>query len=117
LKDVINLWEGTNKTIVNINSKTMLIPKPPEFLKEYAADKKNQYDLTMSRIFKASPQIINITLGLVDTKMAKVFESKKINSTDLASFIYHVVDIRKILAIQDLLIEVPDLDWNDIKQV
>jgi NADP-dependent 3-hydroxy acid dehydrogenase YdfG len=115
LKEAIDLWDGQNKTIVNINSKTMLMPILPEFLKEYAEDKRQQKDTIMNRIFKGAPHIINITIGLVDTDMAAVFESKKINPKDLADFVYHLISIRKQLAVQDILIEVPELDWNNIK--
>jgi len=115
LKEIINRWDGQNKTVINLNSKTMLMPNPPDFLKDYAEDKRQQKNLIMSRVFKGFPHIVNVTIGLVDTDMAKVFDAKKMNPVDLAEFIYHIVDIRKQLAIQDILIEVPELDWVNIK--
>jgi hypothetical protein len=117
LKELIELWEGRNKTIINLNSKTMLMPNPPEFLKDYAEDKRQQKDLIMSRVFKGFPHIINVTIGLVDTDMAKVFDSKKMDPAQLAKFVYHIIEIRNHLAIQDVLIEVPELDWVNIKRI
>jgi hypothetical protein len=90
---------------------------PPPFMQEYVREKLEQKNIVASRFFKGSPHIINVTLGLVDTDMAKVFNSKKLTTSDVAALIYHLVSIRDVVAVQDILIEVPGLDWDSIKTV
>lgn len=117
LASIIDLWTGTPNTIININSKSTLMAVPPPFMQEYVKAKLEQKDIVASRFFKGSPHIINVTLGLVDTDMAKVFDSKKLAPADVAALIYHLVSIREVVAVQDVLIEVPGLDWDSIKLV
>lgn len=116
LKEVSILWAGTDRVIVNLNSKTRLITNPPDFLQEYAKDKQQQHDYAISQHHRGLPQIISVTTGLVDTDMSRVFDSEKIAPTDLADFIFHVIKIRNSIAVQDILLDVPKLDWNDIKK-
>lgn len=116
LKSIIDLWQGLDKTIININSKSTLIPTPPPFMLEYVKDKLEQKSIIASRFFKGSPHIINVTLGLVDTDMAKVFKANKMQPENVAKLIWHLISIRDVVAVQDILIEVPGLDWNDIQQ-
>lgn len=117
LIDAIQLWEGTTNTIINIDSKSTLIKNIPSYMTEYVQDKNQQKDIIKERVFKARPHIINFTVGLVDTDMSKIFNSKKIDPTNLAKFIYTLIEFRSTIAVQDILVEVPDLDWNDIKRV
>jgi short-subunit dehydrogenase involved in D-alanine esterification of teichoic acids len=116
LRRVNEAWSGKDRVIVNLNSKTRLIPNPPDFLKEYAKDKQQQHDYVISQHYQGLPQIINVTTGLVDTDMAKVFDSKKINPIDLAEFVFQIIKLRDLIAVQDILLDVPKLDWNDIKK-
>jgi hypothetical protein len=120
---LINQWEGTNKVIVNINSKASLIPDKllnsdaiPLVMKEYVANKKEQTNIIMDRIFKASPHIINIVTGIVDTDMSKEFNCKKLSTKDLAKFIYMLVEFKDIVAVQNIIVDVPGLDWDNIKR-
>jgi NAD(P)-dependent dehydrogenase (short-subunit alcohol dehydrogenase family) len=117
LINVIQLWEGTTNTIINVDSKSTLMKTVPAYMEEYVQDKSQQKELIKNRIFKARPHIINFTVGLVDTDMAKVFDAKKINPTNLAKFIYTLIEFKSTVAVQDVLVEVPDLDWDDIKKV
>lgn len=117
LNDAIGVWENTTNTIVNISSKSILMPHIPENMKDYILDKTHQTEIIRQRVFKARPHIMNIVVGLVDTEMAKVFDSKKLNPDDLANFILTLIEFRSLVAVQDILIEVPDLDWNDIKRI
>jgi hypothetical protein len=120
---LINQWEGTNKVIVNINSKASLIPDKllnsdaiPLVMKEYVANKKEQTNIIMDRIFKASPHIINIVTGIIDTNMSKEFNCKKLSTNDLAKFIYMLVEFKDIVAVQNIIVDVPGLDWENIKR-
>jgi len=113
----IDLWKNDNKTIININSKSTLIAVCPDYMKEYAADKQQQQKIIRDRIFKARPYIMNFTPGLIDTAMSENFKSKKLNTKKLAEFIYVLLEFKDSIAIQDVLVEVPDLDWNDIERL
>jgi len=117
LTEVTELWQGLNRVIVNLNSKTRLIPEPPDFLKEYAIEKQQQHDFVINQHHKGLPQVVGITIGLVDTEMSKVFDSKKINPKDLAEFIFQLIKIRNHIAVQDILLDVPRLNWHDIKLI
>jgi len=117
LIDAIQLWEGTTNTIINIDSKSTLMKTIPNYMEEYVHDKTQQKEIIKNRLFKARPHIINFTVGLVDTDMAKVFSSKKIDPANLAKFIYTLIEFKTTVAVQDVIVEVPDLDWNDIKGI
>lgn len=117
LLDTITLWEGTTKTIINIGSKSTLMKNTPSYMEEYVQDKTQQLKIIKDRIFKARPHIINFTVGLVDTDMAKMFDSKKMQSRDIAKLIAILLEFKSTLAVQDILVEVPDLDWDDIKRI
>lgn len=114
LKKIISSWEGTTKTIININSKATLMLTVPNYMKEYVQDKTEQSNIIRQRIFKSRPHIINLITSLVDTDMATSFDSKKINPKDLAKFIGTLLEYKNILAVQEVLIEVTDLDWDNI---
>jgi NAD(P)-dependent dehydrogenase (short-subunit alcohol dehydrogenase family) len=116
LKDAAERLAGLDNVIVNLNSKTRLMSNTPDFLKEYAKDKQEQHDFIISQSFKGLPQIINVTVGLVDTDMSAVFKSKKIDPKDLASFIYQIILLRDKISVQDVLLEVPKLNWRDIQR-
>jgi NADP-dependent 3-hydroxy acid dehydrogenase YdfG len=117
LNDAIELWEGTTNTIINIDSKSTLMKTIPNYMAKYVQDKNQQKEIIKNRIFKARPYIINFTVGLVDTEMSKEFDSKKIDPDNLAKFIYTLLEFKSTIAVQDILVEVPDLDWNDIKRI
>lgn len=117
LEKMILEWTGTTNSIINLNSKTTLIPtdRVPDFLKEYVEEKLEQKRIISSRFLKARPHIINITVGLVETEMSTIFNARKIDPNNLAKFIYTLVEFKDQVAVQDVMLEVPDLDWNDIK--
>ena len=122
LINLINRWEGKNKVIVNINSKATLMPAEllnsnavNSFMKEYAADKQEQTNIIMDRIFKSSPHIINILTGVVDTDMGKAYDCKKMSTVDVAKFIYMLVEFKDTIAVQHIVFDVPGLNWKDIK--
>lgn len=117
LSEMISVWCDTTKTIININSKMSLMNSIPDgFMQEYVTNKKDQSNIIKSRIFKARPHIINFITSLVDTDMASVFESKKTNPADIARFIGTLLDFKSALAVQEVIVEVTDLDWEQIRQ-
>lgn len=115
LVGAVNMWEGTNKLIININSKSIYADLVLPEMQEYVNLKKKQLDFIMERKLKASPQILNVTLGLVDTEMAEIFEAKKILPEDLASLLTYLIEIKDKIYVQDIMIDVPNQSWNNIK--
>ena len=115
LLSMIELWKNTANTIVNINSKSSLANVHLPFMRQYAKDKTEQKKIITSRFFNCSPHIMDVTLGVVDTDLAKVFESKKMDPLEIANLILHLISLRNVIACQDILLDVPNLNWNDIK--
>ena len=106
-------WKGTDKFIINISSKMVFYPG--QGFKEYVTSKKLQNELIKSTMLSAHPKVLNLLLGAVDTDMAKVWLSPKIDPNILANFIYDMIKYQNVLAVQEVTIDVPNLDWKDIK--
>ncbi len=115
LKIATEQWQGTNKLIVNINSKSIFADKVLSEMKEYISAKKEQAEFVNSRRLKASPQILNVYLGLVDTEMSEIFDAKKLDAVDVAKLIVNLVELKDVIAVQDIMLDVPGQDWNEIK--
>lgn len=115
LKEIAKEWQGQNKRIVNISSKLSFLPKGKlPMLDTYIEQKTQQNEFIRSQFTKAYPKITNIIVGLVDTPMSKTFESIKINPVELGNFIYQI-SLSNSLNIQQVVIDVPGLDWEDIR--
>jgi hypothetical protein len=112
LDSVITHWNETDKLIINMSSK--MVHKQSGF-EEYISAKTKQNEIVKSRVFTNKPKILNIIVGAVDTDMAKIWISKKINPVDLAKFIYEMVKYQDILAVQEVTIDVPGLKWSEIQ--
>jgi hypothetical protein len=62
------------------------------------------------------PNILNILVGLVRTDMtAPVFSAKMVDPLQLGQFIKDMIKYQNVLAIQQVVIDVPDQDWKDIR--
>jgi hypothetical protein len=126
LKEMINRWDGTTKMIININTKAKFLGEEgineflsmmpePIFLKTYIESKQWQDKLVKSRLAIGTPQILDVSPGPVDTEMGKVFTCKKLDAVDVANLIYHSVLIRDKVSIRELVLDVPNITWTDIK--
>jgi hypothetical protein len=113
LDSVITQWNETDKLIINISSK--MVYYTLSGFEDYISAKTKQNEIVKSRVFTNKPKILNIIVGAVDTDMAKVWLSKKINPVDLANFIYEMVKYQDILAVQEVTIDVPGLKWSEIE--
>jgi NADP-dependent 3-hydroxy acid dehydrogenase YdfG len=116
LNRFIGAWEGTGKTIINMSSKLSICP--PEFLpgyEQYIQVKKQQNKIIEDRATVDSPRILNILAGLVDTDMASMFNSAKMSPDDIANLIYVILQMGNKISVQQLVIDVPNLDWKTIK--
>jgi hypothetical protein len=113
LKIALKEWKGTNKFVINLSSKMVFYPGTG--FEDYVTAKKVQNEIIKSTMLSAHPKVLNLLLGAVDTDMAKVWLSPKIDPNVLANFIYNMIKYQNILAVQEVTIDVPDLDWKDIK--
>jgi hypothetical protein len=112
LKEIINAWEGTDKIIINICSKSALIPIKGEegfnkvipwmrqgWLAEYGGIKREQHKILRERFFENKPHILNVITSIVDTDMADVFECDKLNIANLGNVVsqlhIHVIARKK----------------------
>jgi NAD(P)-dependent dehydrogenase (short-subunit alcohol dehydrogenase family) len=115
LNQFIKEWSGTSKTIINMSSKSVYHPKGMGH-EEYVAAKKQLNDIVDSTMMSTHPNILNILVGLVRTDMtAPVFSAKMIDPLQLGGFIKDMIKYQNVLAVQQVVIDVPDQDWKDIR--
>jgi NAD(P)-dependent dehydrogenase (short-subunit alcohol dehydrogenase family) len=122
LQAAVELWNGTNKFIINIGSKctssfinTVENPFVRDFIDVYTLAKQEQEQLIKSRLRGSFPRILNVIPGVIDTEMASIIQSKKLNPDDIASLIYQMFLLKDKIAVQELTIDVPDADWDQLK--
>jgi len=122
LREAIALWDGSNKFVINIGSKcttsfinTVENPFVRSFIDVYTIAKQEQEQLIKSRLRGSFPKILNVIPGVIDTDMASIIESKKLNPDDIASLIYQMFLLKDKVAVQELTIDVPDADWDQLK--
>jgi hypothetical protein len=78
LKDAYNLWEGKNKTIVNVSSRYT------NGQEKYCKDKEQQDLFCKSKEF-ALPYIINLKPGLIGTNRVKNIPGKRMSVEEVVS--------------------------------
>lgn len=116
LKAILYLWEGQDKLVINVSSKFVYqIDTPPRF-KEYVSDKNQQNELIKSRMRSGLPRVMNISPGIVDTDMSKMFKANKIDPNEIAKLIIDSLGYKSLI-VQEITIDVPNLDWKDISLV
>jgi len=115
LEKFLHMWKGTDKLIINLSSKLVFYPgKTNEFFDTYMADKKDQNAICSKRFYCDQPRILNIMPGLVDTEMSNIFSSPKMTCENLAKFIYNIVQYKDIVSTQQIIIDVPGIDWSTV---
>jgi short-subunit dehydrogenase involved in D-alanine esterification of teichoic acids len=115
LKELSQQWDGQPKKIINISSKLSFFELGKiGVLDEYIKQKSHQNEIIQQRFSTAYPQIMNVIIGLVDTPMSAIFQSPKLNPHTLSEFIYKMSTIDD-LYIQQIIVDVPGLDWKNIK--
>lgn len=115
LKELSTRWAGQPKKIINISSKLSFFELGKiSVLDDYIKQKSEQNEIIQRRFSTAYPQIMNVIIGLVDTPMSAIFQSPKLNPHTLSEFIYKMSTIDD-LYIQQIIVDVPGLDWKNIK--
>jgi len=108
LMQVFKLWEGKDKTIINVSSAiTYLTPiNLPESLNAYISDKQN-LDTTVKflRVKDDLPHIMNIRPSWIESQLVSEFNTKKINPDDIAGLIVMLYDMRYVLKTSDIVLE------------
>ncbi len=116
LKLFLQAWEGQKKMIINMSSKLVFYPgKTNDFFDQYISDKKEQNIICSKRMYSDLPKVLNIIPGLVDTEMSKIFVAPKIQTCALANYIYDLVKYKDVISTQQVILDVPDLNWADVK--
>jgi hypothetical protein len=115
LKELVTQWQGQHKMILNVSSKSVYAEVIPDFMKSYVEDKKSQIDFISQRKLKATPQILNLILGLADTEMSQSLEARKLDPKKVAELIVGLLTFKDQIYIQDIMIDVPYQDWNNIR--
>lgn len=114
LVKLIEEYKGTDKLIINISSKLAYFPSGTAF-DGYKLIKEQQNILIKDRFLIDSPRILNVITGLVDTEMAGNFDSPKLDVNNFADLIYALVQYKNTISVQQIVIDVPGLNWKDIK--
>jgi hypothetical protein len=115
LNDIILAWHGAPKHIINISSKLVFFEGDETMFGEYIPQKRLQNKICMDRQTTAYPHILNVLSGLVDTDMSTpVFDSPSMAPIDLAKLIYTVITMPGV-QVSELVVDVPGLDWKNIK--
>ena len=115
LKTIVGKWQGTQKLVVNVGSKSIYADVVPDFMKSYVQDKQAQLDFIVGKRLTARPQILNLTLGLVNTKMSDSLEAQKLEPKDIAKLLVDVIELKDLVYVQDLMLDVPYQDWTSIR--
>jgi nucleoside-diphosphate-sugar epimerase len=78
LKDIYNLWKGTDKIIVNVSSRYTTGPE------KYCKDKEQQDQFCKSKEFTL-PYIINLKPGLIDTNRVKHIQGNRLTVEEVVA--------------------------------
>jgi short-subunit dehydrogenase involved in D-alanine esterification of teichoic acids len=115
LEELVAHWDSQPKKIINVSSKLSFFELGKvSVLDDYIKQKSQQNEIIQQRFSAAYPQIMNVVIGLVDTPMSTVFQSPKLDPQTLSEFIYKM-SIVDDLYIQQIIVDVPGLDWKNIK--
>jgi NADP-dependent 3-hydroxy acid dehydrogenase YdfG len=107
-------WKNKNKLIINIGTKGIFFPsKLPKNV--YQDAKIQQNEIIKNAMKFGYPKIMNFMPGIVDTQKGSQFTSpQKLNPDDVADLIYLTVMLKDKISIQQMVIDNPGLDWEDI---
>jgi NADP-dependent 3-hydroxy acid dehydrogenase YdfG len=81
----------------------------PKYFKAYIDSKRKQDKLVKKRLVIGTPQVLDVSPGVVNTDMGNLFSSNKLDPKDIADIIYHAVSIKDKIAIKELVLDVPGL--------
>jgi hypothetical protein len=121
LKKLLDVWQGQNKIIININSKAV-------FCKDINSDaiwnnidakyieSKQQLQDIIEKNREKLPRLCNIIIGWADTSMSKYVTSPKLSTLEVSNFIKYVIENRTDVWIQQAVICSPDSAYEEMDQ-
>ncbi len=125
LTKIIPLWRNTNKLIVNLNSKVSLAPpvhhpkvqqqsaQIQNFFADYYINKTTQNAIIANTLFKASPRILNVFCGFVETKSAEFFKApNKLTADDVAKVLLDLIKYKDTVYIQQITFDAINIDYD-----
>jgi NADP-dependent 3-hydroxy acid dehydrogenase YdfG len=108
LMQVFKLWEGKDKTIINVSSAITYFPVEhlPKSLNDYISNKKI-LDTTVKflRDNNGLPHIMNIRPSWIESQLVSEFNTKKLNPHDIAGLVVMLYDMRYTLKTSDIVLE------------
>jgi hypothetical protein len=127
LKMLIPLWKDTDKLIVNINSKVALAPpvhhpkvqnqseQIQHFFADYYINKTTQNQIIANTLFMASPKILNVFCGFVDTKSAEFFKApNKLTADDAAEVLMDLIKYKDRIYIQQITFDALGINYDTV---
>lgn len=115
LQEMIELWDGQDKSIINIGSKVTMMPFVIPGQEMYVAEKKKQEQIVKDRLPHPLPQITNLVVGLTDTRMVANWEGCKLDPNYLAKVMEFIIENRDFVELQTIVIDVPKQRLTEIK--
>lgn len=115
LQELIELWEGKDKFIINIGSKVTMMNFVIPGHEQYVAEKKKQEQIIRDRLPHPFPQLTNLVIGLTDTRMVSNWEGCKLDPNHLATTMEFIINNRDFIEVQTMVIDVPKQRLTEIK--
>lgn len=115
LQEMIELWDGQDKSIINIGSKITMMPFVIPGQESYVAEKKKQEQIIKDRLPHPFPQITNLVVGLTDTRMVANWEGCKLDPNYLAKVMEFIIENRDFVELQTIVVDVPKQRLTEIK--
>ena len=108
LNKIFKLWEGKDKTIINVSSAITYfsVEHLPKSFNDYISNKKILDNLVFLYRKKSSlPHIMNVRPSWFDSQLAKEFDVQKINPDDIANLIVMLYNMRHTVKTLDIVLE------------
>ena len=113
LEEVIKVWDGNkDKKILNISSKACYNYNDVNIdLERYGKNKRQQNKIIEDRIQKYGPHILNVILGLTDTRLAEDFEGDNLDPDAVSKWIADML-FCETMYFQSVTVDVSKLNYK-----
>ncbi len=113
LEEVIQAWDGNkDKKILNISSKACYNYKDiNEDMERYGQNKRLQNKMIEDRIQKYGPHILNVILGMTDTRLGEDFEGEKMDPDVVSKWIADML-LCETMYFQSVTVDASKLDYK-----
>lgn len=113
LEQVIQAWDGNkDKKILNISSKACYNYKDINAdMERYGQNKREQNKMIEDRIQKYGPHILNVILGMTDTRLGEDFEGEKMDPDAVSKWIADML-LCETMYFQSVTVDASKLDYR-----